>query len=158
MAFARHLPNGHCLFAAKADGLDVRQLTFQENRFAGMHPAWTPDGKFVIYADRVGEALELFACDPGGKEARQLTFLGQAATSPSVSPDGKFISFRLCDEIYWRDPAISERTYREKRADKRPIWVMESDGSHPQPIEALRYQMTIDGSRAAWRPAGGTNS
>jgi hypothetical protein len=64
----------------------------------------------------------------------------------------KWISFRLCDEVYWRDGKSSERAYRERRADKRPVWVMGIDGSDPHVIESLHYQITIDGSRAPWRP------
>ena len=131
-----------------ADGTNIRQLTKKENPWAGVHAAWTPDGRHIIYADAVGEALELFHCDPDGNEVTQLTHLGQAATSPAVSPDGKWVSFRLCDEVYWKDGRTSERAYKERRGDKRPVWIMGSDGSNPHVIEPLHYQITIDGSRA----------
>ncbi len=152
IVFARQLDDGHHLYAMDADGTNVRQFTPRGNPYAGVHAAWSPDGKMIVYADRVGEALEIFRIDPDGKNARQLTRLGQAATTPAVSPDGKWISFRLCDEIYWRDGKSSERAYRERRADKRPVWVMGVDGSQPHVVEALHYQTTIDGSRAPWRP------
>src|SRR5262249_9780197 len=152
IVFARSLSDGHHLYAMDEDGSNVRQLTAKGNAFAGVHAAWSPDGKTVVYADQVGDALELFRIDPDGKNARQLTRLGKAATSPAFSPDGKWISFRLCDEVYWRDGKTSERAYRERRADKRPVWVMGADGSDPHVIEALHYQTTIDGSRAPWRP------
>jgi TolB protein len=152
VAFARVEPDGHHLFVMDADGSNVRRLTPRGNPFAGVHAAWSPDGKFIVYADRVGDALEIFRIDSDGKNARQLTRLGQAATTPAVSPDLKWISFRLCDEIYWRDGKSSERAYRERRADKRPVWVMGIDGSNPHVIEPCHYQTTIDGSRAPWRP------
>ena len=152
IVYAREVPGGHCLFAADGDGTRERQLTRRPNAFAGVHAAWTPDGQRIIFADRVGDALELFDCGAEGRDVRQLTRLGGAATSPAVSPDGKWISFRLCDEVYWRDGKSSERAYKERRADKRPVWVMGIDGSDPHVIEPLHYQTTIDGSRAAWRP------
>jgi TolB protein len=152
VVFARNLPDGHHLFAMDADGKNERRLTDKGNVFAGVHAAWSPNGKWIVYADQVGDALEIFSIDADGKDARQLTKLGKAATSPAVSPDGKWISFRLCDEIYWRDGKTSERAYRERRADKRPVWVMAADGANPHVIEALHYQTTIDGSRAPWRP------
>jgi TolB protein len=155
LAFARALPDGHHLCVMDAGGSDVRQLTARGNAFGGTHCTWTPDGKAIVYADQVGDALELFRIDPDGKNARQLTRLGKAATTPAVSPDLKWISFRLCDEVYWRDGKTSERAYRERRADKRPVWVMGIDGSDPHVIEALHYQTTIDGSRAPWRPRPG---
>jgi TolB protein len=152
IAFARVRRDGHHLFVMGADGKNVRQLTRRGNPFGGVHAAWSPRGKWIVYADRVGDALEIFRINPDGKNAKQLTKLGKAATTPAVSPDGKWISFRLCDEIYWRDAKTGARTYRERRADKRPVWVMGSDGSNPHVIEVLHYQTTIDGSRAPWRP------
>jgi TolB protein len=152
IAFAKNLADGHHLYIMDADGSNVRQLTSKGNRFGGVHAAWPPDGKWIVYADQVGEALEIFRIQPDGKNAVQLTRLGKACTTPAVSPDGKWISFRYCDEIYWRDGKTSERAYRERRADKRPVWVMGMDGSNPHVIEALHYQTTIDGSRAPWRP------
>ncbi len=152
IVYARDADGGHCLFAADGDGTHERRLTTRPNPFAGVHAAWTPDGRRIIYADRAGESLELFTCGPDGGEVRQLTRLGGASTSPAVSPDGQRISFRFCDEVYWRDGKLSERTYKERRADKRPVWVMNIDGSDPHVVEPLHYQTTIDGSRAPWRP------
>lgn len=152
VAFARALSDGHHLFIRDADGPNERRLTEKGNRFAGMHCTWTPDGKKILYADQVGDALEIFSIDPDGKNARQLTKLGKAATTPAVSPDMKWISFRLCDEIYWRSAKTSARAYKERQADKRPVWVMGIDGANPHVIEPLHYQTTIDGSRAEWRP------
>jgi hypothetical protein len=152
VVFARQHKDGHYLYAMDADGTNERRLTTKGNAFAGVHAAWSPDGKWIVYADQVGGALELFRMDADGKNVRQLTKFGQAATSPAVSPDGKWISFRLCDEIFWRDGKSAERAYRERRADKRPVWVMAADGSNPHILEPLHYQTTIDGSRAPWRP------
>ena len=125
VAFARALTDGHHLFTMDADGSNVRQLTAKGNAYAGVHCAWAPDGKRILYADQVKDALEIFSIEADGKNARQLTRLGQAATTPAVSPDMKLISFRLCDEIYWRDGRSSERAYRERRADSDPYgsWV-----------------------------------
>jgi TolB protein len=152
VAFARALSDGHHLYAMDADGSNVRRLTDKGNVFAGMHCTWAPDGRTILYADQVGDALEIFSIGPDGKNARRLTKLRRAATTPAGSPDRKWISFRLCDEVYWRDGRSSERAYRERRADKRPVWVMGFDGSNPHVIESLHYQTTIDGSRAPWRP------
>jgi TolB protein len=148
IAFARPLGDGHHLFVMKSDGSDAHQLAKSGNGWGGVHATWTPDGKRIIYGDKVGEAIELFACEPDSGPITQLTRLGGAATSPSVSHDGRWITFRLCDEVYWRSGESSERAYRERRADKRPVWIMKADGSDPHVIEPLHYQTTIDGSRA----------
>jgi TolB protein len=148
IAFARSLGDGHHLFVMNSDGTDARQLTPKGNAWAGVHATWTPDGKRIIYGDRIGDAIELFACEPDSGTIAQLTRLGGAATSPSVSPDGETITFRLCDEVYWRSGETSKRAYQERRADKRPVWIMRADGTDPHVVEALHYQTTIDGSRA----------
>ena len=154
IAYANVVAGGHCLFVMDVDGKNVRRLTTRPNAWAGVHASWAPDGKTIVYADRVGDALEIFRIDRDGTNVKQLTSLGKAATSPAVSPDGGRISFRLCDEIYWRDGKSSERAYRERRGDKRPVWVMSIDGTNPRVIEPLHYQTTIDGSRAPWKPRG----
>jgi TolB protein len=137
------------LVVANADGTNPRRMT-KASGFAGVHATWTPDSKFVIYADRVGESLELFKRDPDSRDAQQLTRFGggSAATSPAVSPDGRWITLRLCDEVYWRSSETSKRAYKERRGDKRPVWFMRADGSAPHVVEPLHYQTTIDGSRA----------
>ena len=148
VTFARSLGDGQHLFLMNADGSDPRQLTAKGNPWAGVHATWTPDGRKIIYGDRAGEAIELFACEPDTGTIVQLTRLGGAATSPSVAPDGKRITFRWCDEVYWRSAELSKRAYKERRADKRPVWVMGADGSDPHILGPLHYQTTIDGSRA----------
>ena len=148
VAFARPLGDGHHLFVMNSDGSDARQLTTKGNGWAGVHATWAPDGRRIIYGDRAGESIELFACEPDSGTITQLTHLGGAATSPSVSPDGRWVTFRLCDEVYWRSGETSRRAYEERRADKRPVWMMGGDGSDPRVVETLHYQTTIDGSRA----------
>jgi TolB protein len=137
------------LVVANANGTDPRRMT-KGNGFGGLHATWTPDSKCIVYADRAGESLELFRRDPDSGESKQLTRFGggRAATTPAVSPDGRWITFRLCDEVYWRSGETSERAYKERRGDKRPVWIMGADGSNPHVIEPLHFQTTIDGSRA----------
>jgi len=148
MAFAKNDRQGHYVYMADADGKNERQLTKEPNAFAGVHVGWTPDSKRIIYGDRVGEAEELFMMDADGSNRHQLTFLKAAATSPVVSPDGKWITFRLCDEVYWKSSERSKLAYAEHRADKRPVWIMGIDGSNPHVVELMHWDTTIDGSRA----------
>jgi Tol biopolymer transport system component len=151
IVYAKNDQAGHYLFAAEPGGKNERQLTVAPNSFAGVHAIWTPDGEKVIYADQVESALELFSVAPDGSRRKQLTSLRKASTSPFVSPDGAWVTFRLCDEIYWRDPVSSERAYRERKADLRPAWLMGVDGSNPRVCELMHYHTTIDGSKVPFR-------
>jgi len=148
MVYAKNDSRGHYVYAADADGTNERQLTREPNPYDGVHASWTPDSQHILYGDRVGEAEELFISAADGSDRRQLTFLKQAATSPVVSPDGKLVTFRLCDEVYWRNSERSRLAYAEHRADKRPVWIMGIDGSNPHVVEIMHWDTTIDGSRA----------
>lgn len=150
--FTRKGKKGNCLFAMDADGKNVRQLTSHENDLGGMHPFWTPDGQKILFADQVGKVLEIFSCDPDGKNIQQLTKLGKMCTSPSMSPDGRWIAFRVASYAFWKDPDESKRVYQEKPADLRPVYIMKADGSNPHIVETLHYQCTADGSRPSWKP------
>ena len=152
IAFTQHTGRGYCLFAMNADGTAIRRLTTHENEIGAVTPAWSPDGHKLLYSDQVGKKLELFICDSDGSNQKQLTHLEQFVASSAWSPDMRHITFRLTDYDYWNYPDSKDYVYREKKADKRPVWIMQADGSHPKVIEALHYHCALDGSRPVWKP------
>jgi TolB protein len=152
VVYVKRVRSGQVLCLAEANGHNERRLTRAPNPLGGMHPAWNPDGSEIVFADRVGEALELFRIAPDGSGRRQLTRLQAAATSPAFSPDGKSITFRLCDEAYWRDPESAARARAEQRPDKRPVWIMDADGGNPRVLELMHFHTAIDGSRVPLAP------
>ena len=152
IAFTKQVGKGYCLFAMDADGRNERQLSQHEDEIGAVAPAWSFSGKQIVYSDQVGDALELFVHDVVTKQNRQLTSLGKISSSAAWSPDGKFITFRVTEDAYWRNIAARDKAYQDKRPDKRPVWMVGADGSNPHVIEVLRYHCAIDGSRAAWWP------
>jgi Tol biopolymer transport system component len=100
-------------------------------------PAWSPDGKKIIFSDDVPDGLELFICDLDGTHKRQMTKLGSTNTRPAWSPDGKYIAFQ-----HFEDNSLSS------------LYMMEADGG--KPVEILKADGPIMGGRASWNPLGGT--
>jgi TolB protein len=152
IAFTQKTGKGFPVFVMDADGKNVKQITEHEDEIGAVAPTWSPDGKKILYADQVGDFLELFSCDLDGKNQKQLTSLNKISSSGAWSPDGQYITFRVTDFAYWRDAQTRDKTYIEKSADKRPVYIMRADGTDVQLIETLHYHCAIDGSRAAWKP------
>ncbi len=152
LAYTKLVKKGYCLYWMNADGTNSERLTEHENEIGAVAPFWSPDGNQILYSDEVDGKLEIFAFDAARKSPKQLTRLGQFAASAAWSPDMRRISFRVTDYDYWRFPNAKEYVYREKRGDKRPVWVMNPDGSDPHILELLHYQCSMDGSRAVWKP------
>jgi TolB protein len=153
IAFTGEASGGVTVFIMDADGSRRRQVVKEANPWGAVFPDWSPDGESLVYAFKVGEGLELFKVAADGESVpRQLTRLGGVSTPAAWSPDGTWISFRHTDEAYWRDLGRMKRVYAERPGDKRPVWVVRSDGTEAHIVECLRYQCAMDGSRAAWRP------
>lgn len=152
IAFTKKVGKGYCLFAMDANGRNVRQLSQHEDELGAVAPAWSFDGRQIVYSDQVGDALELFVHDVPTTQNRQLTNLGKISSSAAWSPDGRFITFRVTEDAYWRDATARDKAYQDKRPDKRPVWMVGANGEQPHVLETLRYHCAIDGSRAAWWP------
>lgn len=152
IAFTKQVGKGYCLFAMDADGNNIRQLSQHEDEIGAVAPAWSFDGRQIVYSDQVGDALELFVYTIATKQSHQLTKLNKISSSAAFSPDGRFVTFRVTEDAYWRNIDARDKAYQDKRPDKRPVWIIGSDGTNPHVVETLRYQCAIDGSRASWWP------
>jgi TolB protein len=154
VAYTGHIKGGVTVFLMNVDGDNKRVLVNEPNPFGAVFPNWSPDGKQIVFSKNVGRGLELYLVNPDGSNLRQLTRFGEGTicTPAAWSPDGEWISFRFTDERYWSDPVRMKKVYREKPADKRPVWIIRPDGTDAHVIECLRFQCAMDGSRAAWKP------
>jgi len=78
--------------------MDATQVTGARGRADGLSGlAWTPDNHLVFPSTASG-TLQLWIADADGQNARQLTSDKDVASSPSVSPDGRFIIFQQTGE------------------------------------------------------------
>lgn len=155
ICYTGHPPEGGVtVYVMNWDGSEKRRVVSTASKVGATFPNWSPDSREIVYSFPVGEALELFVINADGTGNRQLTkFGGTSVCTPSAwSPDATWISFRRTDERYWSNSERMKIVYAEKPADKRPVWTIRPDGTDAQVIEPLRYQMSIDGSRASWKP------
>ncbi|MDG2015088.1 MAG: hypothetical protein P8J33_16400 [Pirellulaceae bacterium] len=76
------------LYRVKEDGSSRRRIT--DGKYDCMMPAWSPNGKKVVYVRQSKEGLSLWLCDPEGKEHQPLTQSGSHRV-PSWLPDSKHV-------------------------------------------------------------------
>ena len=96
--------------APNDDSRRASQLTY--SKFDGLgNISWTPDGK-IVYDSAASGNVDLWMLEANGKGKKQLTADAGNNSSPSVSPDGRYVVF------------VSDRT------GTNHVWRIEMDGSH----------------------------
>jgi len=91
------LPASAALFILDlVSGRTVELVEFEANVSLALD--WAPDGSALVYSSAPGGGVEnLWLVEPGRRAPRRLTDLpaDQEASSPTFSPDGSWIAFRL---------------------------------------------------------------
>lgn len=70
-----------------AEGGQARRLTFDDS-FGGA-PAWTPDGRFIVFPSQRAGSLTLWKVPAGGGEAEPILVSTGEDTDPEISRDGR---------------------------------------------------------------------
>jgi len=78
------------IWMMQADGDRLRQMT--HGRHHDGSPAFSPDGKNLLFVSDRGEGSQLYRLPVGGGEAKQLTSFPMSLSGPVWSPDGKWIA------------------------------------------------------------------
>ena len=141
-----HVINGRStyeIYVMDADGKNQRRLT--NNPASDHSPSWSPDGKRVVFcSNRDGHVIhgiptyEIYVMDADGGNQQRLTDNPNNDSSPSWSPDGKWIAF---------DSVRGDGAGRLRHVD---IYVMDADGKNQQ---RLTNNPASDHS-PSWSPDG----
>jgi Tol biopolymer transport system component len=80
----------------------------------GYDPAWSPNGKRIVFVADKGADTEIFTMTAKGKDKRRLTDDKKSEWQPAFSPDGRRVVFNT----------------GEMRDEFGPIYVMNANGKH----------------------------
>ena len=110
----------------------ARTLAYQLTHAANYDPAFSPDGRRVVYISVYQGREQLFVMNPDGTHVRQLTHDSADHEDPAWSPDGHTIAY----------VTIADSTER--------IALIDSAGGPPRLVTPL----TIRAIHPAWKPDG----
>ena len=141
IAFSSDRDGNYEIYVMDADGNNPQRLT--DNDFFDTSPSWSPDGKRIVFMSwrdghfigEFGLSSEIYVMDADGGNEQRLTENRKSDSSPSWSPDGKWIAFisdRKGDNVNYEiyvmdaDGGNQRRLTNNRVHDKSPSW--SSDG------------------------------
>jgi Tol biopolymer transport system component len=87
------------LYMINPDG--TGKTAFGNNGYIMQSPAWSPDGKWIVYASNRGGTFKIWRMDTNGENEQQIVNCWPGNCSePTVSPEGMYIAFDSGGSIY----------------------------------------------------------
>jgi hypothetical protein len=138
------------------DGGRVERIT--DDDALDTAPAWTPDGRFLLFASDRGGIFNLYAWEGATGRIRQVTNVETGAYEPDVSPDGRTIVFAgysragfdlatiPFDEATWLDPLPAPPV-------PAPVaWQTPAEAALPDPVPSRPYSAWPTVAPTFWLP------
>ncbi len=126
--------DGFRLYRTTADGKDAKCLFPKGNNFGNAYPAWSPDGKTIVWSHGENNNLEVYSVGADGANPKPITKLGGGwCLYPAWSPDGKKLAYVSLP-----------------RGKKGTIEVMDPDGGNSKSI--VSEELYVEGGRPVWKP------
>lgn len=125
IAFLNQENSGKEIYLIDFDGHDLRRLTSDHS--VNLSPAWSPDGKWLIYTSYAARNPDLIMIDTAGRKRQTLHRLPGLNAAPAWSPDMQKIALVLSrdqnSEVYIlnKDRKL-ERLTRHFNIDTSPTW------------------------------------
>lgn len=136
IAVSVHKPGGfRDIHVIDTEGRVLRVLGW--DRSLDADPAWSPDGRWLLFASDRSGTWEIYACAWEDGHWRRLTRTLGGARHPDVRPDGQFFAFQVLDVDGWRigeqvfDPARAPIVTLDPRALPSPDWGPSAQAAAP---------------------------
>jgi TolB protein len=125
IAFLNQENSGKEIYLIDFDGYNLRRLT--NDHTVNLNPAWSPDGKWLIYTSYAARNPDLIMIDTAGDRRQTLHRLPGLNTAAVWSPDMKKIALVLSrdqnSEVYTLDEKRRlKRLTRHFNIDTSPTW------------------------------------
>lgn len=134
------------VYSMKADGSEQRDI-FDKDQYGWIYPAWSTDGRQILYGGPEGRDVQLFVANVNG-EGKQKISSGSAVNSyASWSPDGGYIAYVHLDSFSAPFTPGKQPSEQQPGGDLMIYDVVASTST-----KIIPGKLPLWGPRPAWKP------